>query len=64
MTDPLADLSAAGVAVWLDDLSRERLRTGNLAELVADQARRRRHDQPLDLPEGAVQRRGLRRAGA
>ncbi|MBC7374172.1 MAG: transaldolase [Frankiales bacterium] len=32
----LADLSAAGVAVWLDDLSRERLRTGNLAELVRD----------------------------
>jgi transaldolase len=37
MTDPLADLSAAGVAVWLDDLSRERLRSGNLAQLVAEQ---------------------------
>ncbi|MCU1623848.1 MAG: transaldolase [Frankiales bacterium] len=35
MTDPLAELSAAGVAVWLDDLSRERLRTGNLADLVS-----------------------------
>ncbi|HEY0486583.1 MAG TPA: transaldolase [Mycobacteriales bacterium] len=34
MSDPLADLSAAGVAVWLDDLSRERLETGNLQELV------------------------------
>ncbi len=34
MTDALADLSAAGVAVWLDDLSRERLRSGNLADLV------------------------------
>ncbi len=34
MTDALAELSAAGVAVWLDDLSRERLRSGNLAELV------------------------------
>ncbi len=34
MTDPLADLSAAGVAVWLDDLSRNRLQTGNLADLV------------------------------
>jgi len=33
----LADLSSAGVAVWLDDLSRERLRSGNLAELVRDQ---------------------------
>src|SRR5687767_7243297 len=34
MGDTLADLSAAGVAIWLDDLSRERLRTGNLAALV------------------------------
>ncbi|WP_322759293.1 transaldolase [Frankia sp. Cr2] len=34
MTDPLAQLSAAGVAVWLDDISRDRLRTGNLAELM------------------------------
>jgi transaldolase len=34
MTDHLADLSAKGVAVWLDDLSRERLRTGNLLDLV------------------------------
>jgi transaldolase len=32
--DRLAQLSAAGVAVWLDDISRDRLRTGNLAELV------------------------------
>jgi transaldolase len=34
-TNALADLSAAGVAVWLDDLSRSRLSTGNLAELIA-----------------------------
>ncbi|MEN0128458.1 MAG: transaldolase [Brevundimonas sp.] len=32
--NPLERLAEAGVAVWLDDLSRERLRTGNLAELV------------------------------
>lgn len=32
--DNLAALSAAGVSVWLDDLSRERLRTGNLQELI------------------------------
>ncbi|HEX5332616.1 MAG TPA: transaldolase family protein, partial [Cellulomonas sp.] len=31
---PLDRLTEAGVAIWLDDLSRERLRTGNLAELV------------------------------
>jgi transaldolase len=37
MTDHLADLSAEGVAVWLDDLSRERLRTGNLLDLVTHQ---------------------------
>ncbi|RJK93762.1 transaldolase [Vallicoccus soli] len=35
-TDALAALSAAGVAVWLDDLSRQRLITGNLAGLVRD----------------------------
>ncbi|MBL7499942.1 transaldolase [Frankia sp. CNm7] len=34
MTNPLSDLSSAGVAVWLDDISRDRLRTGNLAELT------------------------------
>jgi transaldolase len=32
---PLARLAEAGVAIWLDDLSRERLRTGSLADLVA-----------------------------
>jgi transaldolase len=32
---PTQRLSEAGVAIWLDDLSRERLRTGNLAELIA-----------------------------
>ncbi|MCW2619988.1 MAG: tal [Modestobacter sp.] len=30
----LAQLSKAGVAVWLDDLSRDRIRTGNLQQLV------------------------------
>ena len=37
MTDALADLSAAGVAVWLDDLSRSRLSSGGLADLLSDQ---------------------------
>jgi transaldolase len=36
MSDPLADLSALDVSVWLDDISRERLRTGNLQELIDD----------------------------
>jgi transaldolase len=37
MTDQnpaLAKLSAAGVSVWLDDLSRELLETGDLQKLV------------------------------
>jgi Transaldolase/Fructose-6-phosphate aldolase len=33
--DPLGDLSEAGVAVWLDDLSRELLAGGGLQSLVA-----------------------------
>ncbi len=34
MTDPLADLSARDVSIWLDDLSRDRLVSGSLAGLV------------------------------
>ena len=34
--DPLAALTAAGVSVWLDDLSRLRLTSGSLARLAAD----------------------------
>src|SRR5215467_6533078 len=36
MTDSLARLSDEGVAIWLDDLSRERLTSGNLVELIRD----------------------------
>ncbi len=35
-TDRLAALSAAGVSIWLDDLSRELIDTGDLATLVRD----------------------------
>jgi transaldolase len=34
MSDPLLELSQQGVSIWLDDISRERLRSGNLKELV------------------------------
>ncbi|KQY59383.1 transaldolase [Aeromicrobium sp. Root495] len=34
MNDRLQSLSDAGVSIWLDDLSRERIETGNLQELV------------------------------
>ncbi|MDF5753720.1 transaldolase [Spongiactinospora sp. TRM90649] len=34
MSEILDRLAAHGVAIWLDDISRDRLRTGNLADLV------------------------------
>jgi transaldolase len=34
MSDALADLSAQDVSIWLDDINRDRLRTGNLADLA------------------------------
>lgn len=36
MNARLQALSDAGVSIWLDDLSRERIETGNLAELVKE----------------------------
>ncbi|MEO6702086.1 MAG: transaldolase [Jatrophihabitantaceae bacterium] len=36
MSDALADLSGQGVSIWLDDISRNRLVSGNLDELIAD----------------------------
>ncbi|HUR73621.1 MAG TPA: transaldolase [Sporichthya sp.] len=36
MSENLRRLSAAGVAIWLDDLSRERLQKGTLAAMVRD----------------------------
>ena len=34
MSERLRALADAGVSIWLDDLSRERIETGNLADLV------------------------------
>lgn len=36
MANALAQISEAGVAVWLDDLSRERLKNDSLAKLIED----------------------------
>lgn len=36
MNERLQALSDAGVSIWLDDLSRERIESGNLAELVRE----------------------------
>ncbi len=63
MTDALADLSDAG---RLDLARRHQPRAAadrQPAGPVDDQARRRRHQQPDDLPEGAREGRRLRRAG-
>src|SRR6476469_4721711 len=38
MSDRLKALANAGVSIWLDDLSRERIETGNLAELVKEKS--------------------------
>ena len=35
MNKNLSDLTEAGVSIWLDDLSRERIESGNLAGLIA-----------------------------
>jgi transaldolase len=35
-TDTLQALSEAGVSIWLDDLSRQRISSGNLAALITD----------------------------
>ena len=38
MNDRLKSLSDAGVSIWLDDLSRERIETGNLEELINEKS--------------------------
>ena len=38
MSDKLKALAEAGVSIWLDDLSRERIETGNLAEMVREKS--------------------------
>jgi transaldolase len=38
MSSPLHDLDRAGVSIWLDDLSRDRIQSGSLAELITSRA--------------------------
>jgi transaldolase len=38
MTDRLKALADAGVSIWLDDLSRERIESGNLADLIKEKS--------------------------
>lgn len=37
-TNPLAQLAANGVSIWLDDLSRSRIESGNLKELISSRS--------------------------
>src|SRR3982074_1832187 len=74
----LAALSAAGVSVWLDDLSRDRLQSGNLQELIDTKsvvgvtpnpslfhkAFADSHVYPHPQVDSRVRARGLRRSGA
>ena len=45
----LAALASAGVSLWLDDMPRERLTSGNLQELITDKSAVGVHDEPDDL---------------
>jgi len=38
MTAPTEQLAAAGVSIWLDDLSRTRITSGNLADLISSRS--------------------------
>ena len=38
MNSPLHELDQAGVSIWLDDLSRERIQSGSLAQLIKSRA--------------------------
>lgn len=72
MSENLDRLAAEGVAVWLDDLSRERLAGGGLADLVRDQqvvgitsnptifAKAIRSGARYDAQVGDLARRGVR----
>ena len=60
---PTAALSEAGVSIWLDDLSRERIKRARPREADRRARRRRRHDEPDDLRVGPLEGRGVRRAG-
>ena len=60
----LHKLSELGQSIWIDFLSRDMIRGGQLREMIEAGRRRRRHVQSDDLPEGDLGRRRLRRAAA
>jgi transaldolase len=71
MTDRLRELTHAGVAIWLDDLSRERLTSGGLERMVTDRHLRGVTSNPTifakalsDADDYAAQVAELAKAGA
>jgi hypothetical protein len=56
MSDPVTMLTEAGVSIWLDDLSRERLVGGSLARLVRDRHVAWGDHQPDDLRQGDLRK--------
>ena len=62
-TTPTAQLSAAGVSIWLDDLSRDRLQHRHAAEADRREERGGGDHQPQHLPGRHQQGRRLPRAG-
>ncbi len=64
MNDRLKALADAGVSIWLDDLSRERLETGNLADLVKEKSVVGVTTNPAIFAGAHRQGRALRRPGA
>ena len=59
----LAALSSAGVSVWLDDLSRQRLQSGNLQELIDTKSVVGVTTNPSIFQKALARRRCLRRPG-
>ena len=63
MSERLKALADAGVSIWLDDLSRERIETGNLADLVKNSSVVGVTTNPTIFAERALRRRAVRRPG-
>ncbi len=64
MTERLQALADAGVSIWLDDLSRERIETGNLTDLVKDRNVVGVTTNPTIFASALSGRRAVRRPGA
>ncbi len=57
MANPLRNLQEYGQSVWLDFVSRDLLKSGELGRLIAEDGLQGRHLEPVDLREGDRPRR-------